>query len=291
MKSITKLFMIVVAIGMFTGCQSNNFNEDMSERSRVESVKMYNRLQNDPINSAIITQSTIYPHHFITHTPTLNALGKKDLDVLAHHYINDVMPVTTSVDIVSDVHVYFDYNKSNLRSESTSVLDTAIKVLQENPHADILITGHTDVRGSDDYNIKLGERRADSVDQYMTANGVDPTRVRIISRGRMDALSSESSEEGMQKDRNAHFVVAEIQQYPVALNVRQGGVSDDLYHNRKKNTLSYLASKGVDTSLIHLADNFAGGEGLASEQVFIIVTTESSEVSDESSDASFSSSN
>ena len=110
----------------------------------------------------------------------------------------------------------------------------------------------------------------------MRTNGIDASRIRILSRGEMDAIAPESNEAGMQKDRNAHFVVADVKRYPIPLNVRQGNESNDMYHARKKNTLAYLESKGVDTSLLIIADDFAGGEGLASEQVFVIITTDTS---------------
>lgn len=277
MKSITP-FVMVGAVGiLLTGCQTKQDNARDFDNHRVAHTEVINTLYDDPVNQAIITTSTIFTHHFVTHTPTLNELGMKDLDVLADHYINDVMPVSVPVNIVSDVHVYFDYDKSDIRSDDVVALDAAIKALSDNPDADILITGRTDIRGTDEYNIALGNRRADAVDSYMAANGVDPTRIRILSRGEMDALSAETSEEGMQKDRNAHFVVAEVNRYPLPLNVRQGGASDDLYHARKKNTLAYLAEKGVDTSLLRITDDFAGGEGLASEQVVVIVTYEATE--------------
>jgi outer membrane protein OmpA-like peptidoglycan-associated protein len=268
--------MVATAV-ILTGCQTQQNRRDNDERfqqHRTDSVQIMKQLQTDPINSASVTQSTLFTHHFVTHTPTLTALAKKDLDVLAHHYIHDVMPVSTPVNIVSDVHVYFDYDKSNIRADGKPVLNEAVKALTENPDADILITGRTDVRGTDAYNEALGNRRANAVDEFMRNNGIDPSRIRILSRGEMDALSPESDEDGMQKDRNAHFVVANVHHYPVPLNVRQGGASDDLYQARKKNTLAYLAEKGVDTSLLRIADDFAGGEGLPSEQVYVIVTHE-----------------
>lgn len=283
MNTIKPLLMTSALLVSLIGC----LTDDDLAIHRDQNVQLTQNVHTNQVNSAIITQSTIFPHHFITHTPTLNPLGKKNLDVLAHHYINDVMPVSSPVKIVSDVRVYFDYNKSNLRSEAKPVLDAAIEALKNNPNADILITGRTDIRGADDYNMKLGNRRADAVDAYMAANGVPADRIRILSRGEMDSLAPETNEEGMQEDRNAHFVVADVQHYPIPLNVRQAGVSDNLYQARKKNTLSYLAEKGVDTDLIRIADDFAGGEGLASEQVYVIVTY-TAEGSDDSSSDSFS---
>lgn len=281
MKSIAPMVVVAAATAVaLAGCQSQKENradfDAVFDAHRPHNLKIVKQLHQDPINSAIITQSTIFTHHFITHTPTLNDLGMKDLDVLAHHYIHDVMPVNMPVNIVSDVNVYFDYDKSDIRPDGVPVLDEAIRALAENPNADILITGRTDVRGSNEYNEALGNRRAKAVDNFMHTNGIDASRIRILSRGEMDAIAPETNEAGMQKDRNAHFVLADAKRYPVPLNVRQGNETNDMYHARKKNTLDYLESKGVDTSLLIITDDFAGGEGLASEQVYVIITTDTS---------------
>jgi outer membrane protein OmpA-like peptidoglycan-associated protein len=243
--------------------------------------QMVRDAMHDPVKNGVITQSTIYPHHFVQHTPTINGLGGRDLDILADHYINDVMPVSKPVNVVDDVNVYFDYDKSDIRADGTGVLDKAIATLRANPATDVIITGRADVRGSDEYNEKLGNRRAGSVSSYLRAHGVDPNRVRIVSRGEMDALAPESDEAGMQKDRNAHFIVAEVNQYPLPLNVRQGNADDNLYQARKRQVIAYLQEKGVDTDLLRITDGFAGGPGLQSQEVYLIVTDTDTESTQE----------
>ncbi len=114
--------------------------------------------------------------------------------------------------IIKNVKIYFDYNKADLRDDHKAILDKAVKTLERNPQANILITGNCDTRGSDEYNLKLGKKRGDSVKQYMLDSGIAEDRVKIISRGKLDAVAPVNDLEGMQKDRNAQFVIAEVEE-------------------------------------------------------------------------------
>lgn len=114
--------------------------------------------------------------------------------------------------IVKNVKVYFDYNKADIRDDAVPVLQDGIRALKKNQKTNILITGNCDVRGSDEYNMKLGKKRADAVLQYMLDNGVPSERIRIISRGKLEAIAPVSDLVGMQKDRNAQFMVAEVEE-------------------------------------------------------------------------------
>jgi outer membrane protein OmpA-like peptidoglycan-associated protein len=114
--------------------------------------------------------------------------------------------------IIKNVKVYFDYDKSAIRQDASDVLDKAMYTLNHNEKADILITGNADVRGSEQYNQKLGEKRAAAVKQYMLDKGLPEDRIRILSRGKMDALAPTNDIVGMQKDRNAQFMIAEVEE-------------------------------------------------------------------------------
>ncbi|MEI8345102.1 MAG: OmpA family protein [Candidatus Omnitrophota bacterium] len=114
--------------------------------------------------------------------------------------------------ILKNVKIYFDYDKADLRDDARAVLDQGLYTLEKNPKADILITGNADTRGSEQYNQKLGERRAASVQQYLTDKGLPAQRIRILSRGKLDAMASVKDLVGMQKDRNAQFMIAEVEE-------------------------------------------------------------------------------
>ncbi len=114
--------------------------------------------------------------------------------------------------IIKNVKIYFDYDKAALRKDAMPILDDAVKALNKNPKADILITGNCDVRGSEKYNDKLGRMRAATVKKHMLDNGIPEDRIKIISRGKLDAVAPVTDLVGMQKERNAQFMVAEVEE-------------------------------------------------------------------------------
>jgi outer membrane protein OmpA-like peptidoglycan-associated protein len=114
--------------------------------------------------------------------------------------------------IIKNVKIYFDYNKADLRDDAAKILENAVSALNKNPETSILITGNCDIRGSEAYNEKLGKRRGDAVKKFMLDNGVSESRIRIVSRGKLDAVAPISDLVGMQKDRNAQFMIAEVEE-------------------------------------------------------------------------------
>jgi outer membrane protein OmpA-like peptidoglycan-associated protein len=114
--------------------------------------------------------------------------------------------------IIRNVKVYFDYNKSDLREDATKILEKAVFTLSRNPDASILITGNADIRGSENYNEKLGKARGESVKKYMLDHNIAENRIKIISRGKLDATAPVTDLVGMQKDRNAQFMIAEVEE-------------------------------------------------------------------------------
>ncbi len=104
---------------------------------------------------------------------------------------------------------YFDYDKSDIREDARATLTrnaTALKrILSEYPEGDILIAGHCDERGSAEYNLGLGDRRAASVKEFLVQLGVPGDRMRTISYGKERPQCTESEESCWQRNRRAHF--------------------------------------------------------------------------------------
>jgi len=158
--------------------------------------------------------------------------------------------------IIKNVKVYFDYNSAAIRPDTEKILRKAIATLKRNPEADILVTGNCDIRGSETYNEKLGRERAESVQKFMTDNGIKAERVRIISRGKLDAVAPVTDLVGMQKDRNAQFMIAEVEEVMVpyagdnANLIEQAGedktlvVKEDVTGEIKVATKEYTVQKG-----------------------------------------------
>ncbi len=114
--------------------------------------------------------------------------------------------------IIKNVKIYFDYNKADLRDDAVQILNKAIGTLQRNLEASILITGNCDIRGSENYNNKLGQERAAAVKNFMLEHNIPENRIRIVSRGKLDAVAPITDLVGMQKDRNAQFMIAEVEE-------------------------------------------------------------------------------
>ncbi|MDG7056339.1 MAG: OmpA family protein [Wolbachia endosymbiont of Meromenopon meropis] len=90
---------------------------------------------------------------------------------------------------ISERRVFFDYDKSNINEAGADVLLDVIEVLQNNPGMNVTVTGHTDNRGSYEYNIALGERRANAAKKFMT--GCAPyleNRIKTASKGETEPL-------------------------------------------------------------------------------------------------------
>ncbi len=111
-----------------------------------------------------------------------------------------------------NVKIYFDFDKADIRQDAAPVLKDAVNMLNKNPEADILITGNCDIRGSEKYNEKLGLKRGEAIKEFMVNRGVPESRIRIVSRGKLDALAHVRDLLGMAKDRNAQFMVAEVEE-------------------------------------------------------------------------------
>ncbi|MDE0028431.1 MAG: peptidoglycan-associated lipoprotein Pal [Deltaproteobacteria bacterium] len=112
---------------------------------------------------------------------------------------------TPQTGVLADV--YFEFDRSELAAEAREVLQRNSDWIKENPGVQIEIEGHADNRGTNEYNLALGSRRAQAVKDYLVTLGVAPERFSTISYGEELPVCGESSEECWQKNRRAHFVV------------------------------------------------------------------------------------
>ncbi len=107
--------------------------------------------------------------------------------------------------VFEDVH--FDFDRYSLRPEATRALDEAIRTLQENPDLHIEIEGHTCNIGTAEYNLALGERRANAVRDYLTSRGIGADRLRTVSYGEERPKHDNSREETRRLNRRAAMIV------------------------------------------------------------------------------------
>ena len=103
--------------------------------------------------------------------------------------------------------IHFDYDKSDIKPDDTARLDAKAQLMKQFPALRIRVTGHCDERGSDEYNIALGMRRANAAKDYLVRAGIDASRVDVASLGREDPIDPGHDETAWAKNRRAHFVV------------------------------------------------------------------------------------
>lgn len=102
--------------------------------------------------------------------------------------------------------VFFPYDSSTLSETESAKLMGNIEWMKKNPNAKLTIEGHCDQRGSAEYNLALGERRANAVRQVFVSNGIKGNRVTVVSFGKEKLLAQGDSDEAMAKNRRANFV-------------------------------------------------------------------------------------
>jgi peptidoglycan-associated lipoprotein len=103
--------------------------------------------------------------------------------------------------------IYFEYDADELRDDARESLDAKIAILNANPGLRIRVAGHCDERGSDEYNIALGRRRAEAAKRYLTDRGIDASRIETSSFGRERPAVQGSTEESWSKNRRDEFEI------------------------------------------------------------------------------------
>lgn len=104
-------------------------------------------------------------------------------------------------------NIYFDFDRSDLQPGSSIELDRVVKFLNDNPTVKIEISAHTDSKGSDDYNLSLSQKRAESVVAFLAGAGIDPARLIAKGYGETVPVADNSTEEGSAKNRRVEMKV------------------------------------------------------------------------------------
>ena len=106
-----------------------------------------------------------------------------------------------------EVMVHFDYDRATIRAEDARILDSKLTILQMNPGLRVQVSGHCDDRGSDEYNLALGNRRALAAKQYLVDRGIDGSRISTESFGEERPLDTTANETAWALNRRAEFSI------------------------------------------------------------------------------------
>ena len=111
------------------------------------------------------------------------------------------------IKITFDSGLFFDFDKSDLRSQAKTNIESLAKILNKYPDTDILVEGDTDNTGSEDYNLQLSERRAQSVANYLMGLGVPGSRISMVGLGETNPIASNATDYGRQQNRRVEVAI------------------------------------------------------------------------------------
>lgn len=140
------------------------------------------------------TETTAAPPPATTPTPVDNTAEREA-----------AMRAALMADVTAMVH--FDYNEATIKPQDMAVLDRKAAILNANPALRIRISGHADDRGSDEYNLVLGNNRALAAKRYLEGKGVSGSRIEITSFGEERPLDTTGTEEGWSRNRRDEFEI------------------------------------------------------------------------------------
>ncbi len=119
--------------------------------------------------------------------------------------INDVS-ATERFEVVEDNTIYFSFDSSKITEEMKKIMEVQLNFLKKYPKIKVILEGHTDERGSNAYNVVLGEKRAKQVKEILLKSGISNEQVEVISYGEMKPSDSASSKEAWKKNRRVVFI-------------------------------------------------------------------------------------
>jgi outer membrane protein OmpA-like peptidoglycan-associated protein len=118
-----------------------------------------------------------------------------------------VQRVEEGIAVSFDSGILFDFDSSTLRREGNENLQKLVRIINRDDDTTLMIVGHTDSRGDEDYNMRLSERRAQSARTYMIAQGLSSSKIQIVGRGELEPISENETDAGRQMNRRVEVAI------------------------------------------------------------------------------------
>jgi peptidoglycan-associated lipoprotein len=187
--TLTGIFVIIIlSLIIFTGC---------AEKKSVVTSSNAQEQVTAPVQTPVQTNDNTNQNNNIA--PTENTNTKSSV-----HEQSSLMEATATSP-VSDIN--FDFDSSSIRPDAREILQVNANYLLKHRVSSVMIEGHCDERGTAEYNMALGERRAQETKKYLVNLGIKESVMKTISYGSERPLFPDSNEEAWAKNRRAHFVV------------------------------------------------------------------------------------
>ena len=190
MKSFT-IGLILVAMALVPACRSSRKAQPPTTATVTDTVP--------DVTATTTREAVVQPPTDFVRTdpgPTVEELPR-DVDAL-NRYVHERGYIRDA---------FFGYDESTLSDDAQAALTSSANWLRANPQYSLLIEGHTDERGTEQYNLALGDRRANTARQYLTALGIDGGRLRTVSYGEERPFAQGSNESAWSQNRRAHLVI------------------------------------------------------------------------------------
>jgi len=136
-----------------------------------------------------------------------NEMDKRAAEIRADLQGARIERIGEGIKITFDSGLLFDFDRSDLGAQAKTNIESLARILNKYPDTDILIEGDTDNSGSEDYNLELSERRAQSVANYMMGVGIPSSRISMVGLGEMNPIASNDSDYGRQQNRRVEVAI------------------------------------------------------------------------------------
>lgn len=149
---------------------------------------------------------------------TVGAIIGQNMDEKARELEEEMDGVTVQrveegIAVSFDSGILFDFDSSSLRPEGYENLRKLTRIINRDDDTILMIVGHTDSRGDEDYNLRLSERRAQSASRYMVSQGLSSDRIQIVGRGEHEPIADNDTDEGRQENRRIEVAIYASPEY------------------------------------------------------------------------------
>lgn len=199
MKKALILVFVVFCIAIIGGCAQKKIATGSSEIGQTQDIK------DSDISSRIGDKTATKPDPTTPTDLQKETITERDL---AKVQPAELRPSAKELQTrIRDI--YFDFDSYDLTDSAKETLKEVASLLLKNKGINLIIEGHCDERGTNEYNLTLGDRRANAAKEYLISLGVPKSRMETISYGEEKPICNEQTEECWMKNRRAHFVLIE----------------------------------------------------------------------------------